>query len=119
MRVKERKNGDVTVMALTGDIMNDDDLEKFSERVQKLKEEGQNRVVLDLNGVRLINSGGVGMLVGTLTSLRNTGGDMKLANLSNKADTILVAILRLHSVFDITDTVEEAVAGFSTPLKTA
>ena len=114
MKVKERSNGDVMVMTMSGDVMNDDDLEKFVERVHSLKEEGNNKVVLDLGGVRLINSVGVGTLVGLRTSLRNAGGDVRLANLSEKAEMILVAIAQLSRVFKIYNTVEEAVASFTT-----
>ena len=119
MNLKEQNNGDVTVMTLSGDVMNDDALNKFIERVHRLKEEGHNSVVVDLGGVRLINSGGVGMLVGGMTTLRKADGDMKLANLSDRAERVLVALGQLGRIFDIHTTVEEAVAGFAASRKTA
>lgn len=118
MKMKERNNGDVVVMSLAGDVMNDDALDRFVDRVHTLKDEGQNKVVLDLGGVRLINSGGVGMLVGAMISLRNVGGDMKLANLSDRAETILLVIAQLSRVFDIYATVEGAVSSFRVSQKT-
>ena len=69
-------------------------------------------MVTDLGKVDLISSAGVGALVGGAKTLREASGDLKLANLSERTHNVLVVITRLGSVFNIFDTVDEAVKSF-------
>ena len=71
----------------------------FHDRLRALKSEGSTAAVVDLGKVNLISSSGVGALVGGAKTLREAGGDLKLANLSERTHNVLVVITRLGSVF--------------------
>ena len=43
--------------------------------------EGDNRIVVDLSQTDFIDSSGIGVLIGCLTSLRKDGGDIRLAGM--------------------------------------
>jgi anti-sigma B factor antagonist len=58
-----------------------------------------------------MNSSGLGMLIGALTTVRNAGGNLKLARASDKIQSLLV-VTKLVSVFEHHDTVEEALASY-------
>jgi len=58
-----------------------------------------------------MNSSGLGMLLGALTSVRNGGGDLRLARLGDRVHALL-SVTRLTSVFQHFPTVEDAVASF-------
>jgi len=112
MAMNERMVNGVAVIELSGKFLNDPQMSDFLDRLSDLKESGAFKVVTDLGGVNYISSAGVGALVGGAKSLREDSGDLKLANLSERTENVLVLISRLGSVFDIFDTVDEAVNSF-------
>jgi anti-sigma B factor antagonist len=112
MAMHERVVGDVTVIELSGSFLGDPEVSDFHNRLRELKSAGSTKVVTDLSRVNLISSAGVGTLVGGAKTLREAGGDLKLANLSERTHNVLVVITRLGSVFNIFDTVDEAVKNF-------
>jgi len=67
--------------------------------------------VVDLGEVKFMNSSGLGMLIGALTTVRNAGGNLKLARASDKIEQLLV-VTKLVTVFEHFDAVDEALASF-------
>jgi anti-sigma B factor antagonist len=65
-------------------------------------------LVLDLSEVRYVDSGGLGALVGVLTSTRAAGGDLRLAAPNERVSRVLKTT-HLDRVFHIHPTAEEAV----------
>jgi anti-sigma B factor antagonist len=112
MAMNERMVNGVTVIELSGNFLSDPEVSGFHDRLRDLKDSGANKVVTDLGKVALISSAGVGALVGGAKTLREASGDLKLANLSERTHNVLVVITRLGSVFNIFDTVDEAVNSF-------
>jgi anti-sigma B factor antagonist len=113
MMVRERIKGDVVVLSLSGDVMNDNSLDKFMGRLDALKEGGQTKVVVNLKNVSLINSVGIGKLIAAKKALHGAGGDMKLAQLSDRSTVVIAVAAGLGAVFDITETTAEAIANFN------
>ena len=60
----------------------------------------------------LMNSSGLGMLIGGYTTMKNNGGEMKVAAVTDSVHKLLV-ITKLHTVFSPYATVDEAVASFA------
>jgi len=56
------------------------DEEIFLKKINDLIDNGFVNVILDLLEVDWMNSRGLGMCISAMTSLRNWGGDLKLAN---------------------------------------
>ena len=119
LRIGTRVTNDVMVLTLKGNIMSDTESDKLSDQISGLKEDGHNKIVLDLGDIYLINSEGVGTLLAGLKSLQAINGNLKLANLSDRAMNVLVLISHLSGVFDIHDTVDQAVDGFAETAATA
>lgn len=107
----ETRDG-VIVVAPRGNVLGGPDGADLHEYLQQQEREGgPRRVVVDLARVQLMNSSGLGMLVSALTSLRNAGGDLRLAAVSERIQSLFV-ITRLASVFKSYPTVDEAVTSF-------
>lgn len=111
MKITENRHGRVTVVSLEGNLFGEPDATEFRETINRLKERDEKHVVLDLGGLKAINSTGLGVLVTALTSLRKRSGDMLLARLSEKVHALMM-ITHLVRVFKIYDTVERAVESF-------
>ena len=105
----ERYNA--VVIALKGNVMGGPDGAKLHESLHDLKENGKKNVVVDLSRVKFMNSSGLGMLISGLTTMRNAGGDLRLANVADRIQSLLM-IAKLLTVFKHYESVDEAVASY-------
>jgi anti-sigma B factor antagonist len=112
MRLKTKESNDVVVIEVKGNMMGGPDSQKFRDLLHKLVDEGKNKVVVDLKNVKFINSAGLGTLISGLTTMRNAGGDLKIANPTEKIESLLM-ITRLIKVFESYSSVDEAVESFN------
>ena len=111
MTVKEKMQGKVAVLTLKGDLMGEPDTGTLRDKIYSLLQEDFKNIVLDVKGVRYISSTGLGTLIAALTSVKNKGGDLRLACVTEKVESLFV-ITQLVKVFKEYETVERAVASF-------
>lgn len=81
------------------------------QTIRGLLSEGQNRIVLNLGDVTYIDSSGIGELVSGYTAVKNSGGELKLLNLTKKVHDLL-QITRLYTVFDVHSDEQAAITSF-------
>jgi anti-sigma B factor antagonist len=77
----------------------------------KLFEEGKNNLVVDLQGVRFVDSSGLGALVSGFKNASSRNGNLKLAGLQLQVKSMF-ELTRLHRVFEIYTDSTEALASF-------
>ena len=111
LKISSKKVNDVTVVYCSGRIVFGDETASLRETVKNLLGESLH-VVLNLGGVSYIDSGGLGTLVGLYTSAKAAGGNVKLANLTQRVRDQLV-LTKLVTVFEFYDSEEQAVASFA------
>ncbi len=111
MKISERVVNGVVVLELSGKIMGGPDATVLNDKLHELIESGKTKVVADLVNVNWMNSSGLGILIGGLTTMRNHGGDLKLANITDRIQSLLM-ITKLLTVFETFDTIDKAVASF-------
>jgi len=109
----ETKNlGGVTVLSPQGRIVIGDEVTALREKIKELLDAGTKNVLINMANVSYIDSTGVGALVGSFTSIRNQGGQMKLANLGQRVKDILL-VTKLLTVFDVYDSEAEGTKSFA------
>ena len=108
-KTKERYNA--ILFEFKGDILGGPDGNKFIDELHAFKEEGKHNFVVDLGKVRFMNSSGLGMLIRALTTVRNAGGDLRLARVAKNIQSLLV-ITRLITVFKHSEKVDDALSSF-------
>lgn len=101
----------VTVVYCSGRIVFGEEAADLRERVKEMLAT-VHRIVLNLGGVSYIDSGGLGTLVGLYTSARASGGEIKLANLTQRVRDQL-QITKLVTVFEVFESEEKAIGSFS------
>lgn len=109
--IEERRTGDVTVLALSGEMLVDDGDLALRQRIHELIDQGQVKILVDLAGVTHIDSAGVGMLVAKQKTVRERGGDVKLMHLTNRSQRLL-ALMKLVSVFEVFESEDEAIQSY-------
>lgn len=112
MKMDEKASGDIIVLQLSGKIMGGPDASLLNDKLHELIEAGKTKVVVDLGSVDWMNSSGLGILIGGLTTMRNSGGDLKLANITDRIQSLLM-ITKLLTVFETFETIEEAAGSFN------
>ncbi len=102
MDISVRKHSDVQVLKLRGDLKIGQAVDEFRQTVEELLASGENRFVINIAEVPMIDSSGIGVLVRSLTTAKQRGGSLKLVNPSKLALQTLkiVGLLNLFEVFD-------------------
>jgi len=109
MKIKEKIENQVAVLTLTGKMMGGPETTALHDHIRSLMGDNISKVVIDLGGVKWINSSGLGVLMAAMTTLKNAGGQMKLANVTEKVESLLM-ITQLMRIFDTYESVDRAVS---------
>jgi len=110
LEIEEHQVEGVTVLALKGRITVGE-VTPVREKITHLLAAGHSQIVLDLEHVDYIDSTGLGNLVISYTQVKNAGGALKLLHL-NKRNVELLALTRLHTIFEVFAEETEAVNSF-------
>jgi anti-sigma B factor antagonist len=100
MQTSSRQVGDTLVLTVSGRITLGEGNVMLREIVGELADKGHKRIVLNLADVNYIDSSGLGELVKAHTTMRNKGGQLKLASVNKRVNDLL-QMTRLSAVFDI------------------
>lgn len=111
MEIREEVREDVVVLTLTGETTGGQGVEGFHGKVKGLVHQGFKKVVVNLENVRWFGSATMGVLVASMTTLRNAGGDLRLANVAKRVDSIFAAT-HLASLFRNYESVDRAVSSY-------
>jgi anti-sigma B factor antagonist len=111
MKTKLLEKYNAVVVELKGNVMGGDDTKDFNELLHKLIDEGKKNVIVDLSAVKFMNSSGLGMLISGLTTMKRENGSLKLANVTEKIESLLI-ITKLITIFESYESIDEAVKSF-------
>jgi anti-sigma B factor antagonist len=111
MKLLEKEVEGIVVLELSGKIMGGPDATLLNDKLHELIETQRMKVVADLAKVNWMNSSGLGILIGGLTTMRNNGGDLRLANVTERIKSLLM-ITKLITVFNSYDSLEDAISSF-------
>ena len=111
MKIDARHDRGVTILEPKGKITIGAGDVALREAVAEAIEAGARNILVDLEAVTTIDSSGIGELVSAFTSVSNRGGKLKLVNLPPKVTDIL-QITQLISVFEVHDSMQEALDSF-------
>lgn len=108
--VDERYN--CVVIEFKGNVMGGPDAVSLNEKLHELIEQDKTNIVVNLGKVKFMNSSGLGMMIGALTTMRKAGGDLRISNASDKIESLLI-VTKLITVFKHFKSVDEAVESFA------
>jgi anti-sigma B factor antagonist len=112
MKIKEKIESHVAILSLSGKMMGGPETTQLHDRIRSLINDKIIKVVIDLRGVKWINSSGLGVLMATHTTLKNAGGELKLANVTEKVESLLM-ITQLMRIFDTYESIDRALAALT------
>lgn len=112
MKIKVSEKYDAVIISLKGNVMGGDDTKNFNETLHKVIEEHKKNVIINVSQVKFMNSSGLGMLIGGLTTVKKAEGRLILAGVTEKIESLLI-ITKLITIFETSDNVDDAVKKFS------
>lgn len=111
LELNERQAGDVTILDMSGSVRMGEGAVSLRNSIRGLNDEGKKKILLNLAGVKNVDSSGIGELIANYTTISRNGGQLKLLNLTDKIQNLLV-ITKLLTVFDSYDNEAEALSSF-------
>jgi anti-sigma B factor antagonist len=111
VKLSVRKTDTVAVLDVSGKLMGGPDADVFKETIRNVLDEGYKNVVVNMSQVPFINSTGLGILISAYTTLRKEDGVLKLANVTERIDSLLM-ITKLGTIFETYSSEEKAVESF-------
>ena len=79
MELQERQIGNVVVLDISGQLTLEDGSVRLKDKINSVLHEGSRNILLNLGDVSYIDSGGLGQLVSSFTSVTREHGRLKVA----------------------------------------
>jgi anti-sigma B factor antagonist len=99
------------VISFKGKLRGGPDAQVFQDKISNYLEEGKKNIIIDMSDVKFVDSSGLGNIVRAFSTVKDAGGKLKLAGITDKVQGVL-SITKLSSVFEMHKTVEEASNSF-------
>lgn len=109
MNIKEQYG--TVILELKGKLVGGPISGRINSTLNNLLDQGKKKIVVDLSRVTSLNSSGMGTLISGYTMVKDSGGALKLANVTVKIQSLL-SMTRLNQIFEIYNSVDEAVQSF-------
>ena len=108
LKMTQREIDGVTVVALDGSIGLGEEVNSLREKVKGLLADGKRKIVLDMGKVTVVDSAGLGTLVGIHQSVTSRGASLRLCSLGGRLKELL-QMTRLLTVFTVSANEADAV----------
>jgi len=86
--------------------------EPVKEELKSLYNKPDTRLILNLEGIKFIDSSGFGVFLSILKTANNNHGQFKLCNIETEVME-LFRLLQLHNVFEIHNNLDECISSFN------
>ena len=111
MQMKIEENGAVRLIYLKEERLDAHNSDELKAQLNRLFDSGMKDLLIDLKEVRFIDSSGLGVLVSGFKNASARQGSLKLSGLQSQVKSMF-ELTRLHRVFDIFQTVDEALESY-------
>lgn len=108
MNFAQEIKSNTLVLRIAGDLIGEDSGTRLVEAVSEAVSHKVMTCIIDISGLRYINSSGIGVLITILTKFRNKGGEVYLMKPSKSVKRLLV-ITKLNAIFQVVQTEEEII----------
>jgi len=112
--IRIEKLEDVVIAHLEGETLDASNAKDFKSGIAPWISPNA-RIILDLSVLKFVDSSGLGALLSCLRQLNASGGDLKLYGMI-KPVRALFELVRMHRVFEIFNTREEALRSYESSL---
>jgi anti-sigma B factor antagonist len=109
--ITEQQSG-LAIFTLRGRLVGPPETDELHDKILAYLERDTKNIIIDLRYVTWVSSMGIGSIMRCLMTVRNQGGDLRLANVTTKARDLL-SITKVIGLIKTFDNVPQAVASFA------
>jgi anti-sigma B factor antagonist len=102
-----KENPEVGIVELGDSLLGGSEALMFTSLLEEMCKNGLKNIIIDLHKVETINSSGLGMLVGALSTVKKFEVGLYFVMLSKKIEK-LIEMTHLNSIFQVFGTIKEA-----------
>lgn len=115
MNYSFRSDNKILVLSINGELIGGSDNVGLINEVNDHIQKGELKLVIQMEGVRYMNSSGIGLVIALFKQFENVNG---IAVISNGSDQILrlLSITKLDTKIKIFDSTDDAIAFLNTQL---
>lgn len=106
MKFEQEVKNEAFIIRLSGDLIGEQTGTSLIDAVNTAIQDKILTCIIDISGLRYINSSGIGVLITVLTKFRNKGGEVYLMKPSENVQKLLV-ITKLNAIFQIVQSEED------------
>lgn len=111
MKISTKTEEDVTVIALEGRLTIGEGDVQLRHHIRDAVDNGAKKILLNLQGVKMMDSSGLGELIRCKATVNGAGATIKLLHVEDKVQEVL-EMTRLIGVFETFSDEIDAVASF-------
>ena len=111
MNLQIEERGQAVLLVVQEERLDAHNSGELKAQMVRLFEEGKINLVIDLQGVKFVDSSGLGAMVSGFKNASSRNGSLKLSGLQLQVKSMF-ELTRLHRVFEIFPDVDEALASF-------
>lgn len=104
---KITEENSIQILLLKGELIDKNQATDLMKEMNELFVQQKNKLIIDLSGLKYMNSSGLNVLIQLLTKTRTAGGESVICHVSDKVNELLI-ITKLNTLFKVTNTKEEA-----------
>jgi anti-sigma B factor antagonist len=112
MNLQIEERGQAVLLVVQEERLDAHNSGELKAQMVRLFEEGKINLVIDLQGVKFVDSSGLGAMVSGFKNASSRNGSLKLSGLQLQVKSMF-ELTRLHRVFEIFPDVDEALASFT------
>lgn len=105
---KSEKQNSIILFHLMGELIDRNQAIHMMAEVETAINDQNNKVVLNLENLKYLNSSGLNILINILTKTRKAGGDVAICCVNKKISELLL-ITKLNHVFNVCDNQDAAI----------
>jgi anti-sigma B factor antagonist len=111
LKITSHEVDGISVVSLVGRIVLGEESNALREKIKGMIAAGTQKIVLNMDNVKYIDSAGLGTLIAAHVSAKTQGASVRLCHLGKKFHEVL-QITKLLTIFDAYDTQADAVGSF-------
>lgn len=111
LEIEHREREGIILMDLKGRITMGDEVSLFRTAFEKVADQPEPKLILNMLGIDYVDSTGLGAMVMCSTRLRNSKGVAKLVNV-NRRNIELMVMTKIDTIFEVFDDETDAINSF-------
>ncbi len=108
MQINAEEIDGIVILKISGKIMGGPEAGQLNDKIHELIDAGKMHLLIDMEGLELMNSSGLGIFISAVNTLKNNQGKLVMVNVPPRIQQ-LFKMTRLINIFQIVNDSKQAI----------